>query len=400
MDQQLNLLPSGFFSLSTNYEILAVNHTLLQLLEYEKEQLIGQTIHTILSKSTSKFFQLMFYPLMTSKQKVDEMYLELKSKKGHDIPILIYATSDKNKVITCVIVPITKRNEYEDQLLEAKKVAEERLIEVNKVNHQLKTALRNLEEKQEELLKVNSQISKYKMETQKELQLAKNIQETSLTEKIDNNHIQIESYYNASSELSGDIYGFYQINEHQYGVILLDVMGHGISSSLITMSLGTLFQRLISKGVPTDLLMKELDEHLHGLFYNNEEAWHYCTAIYLFIDTNKQTIEYVNAGHPPGLYHGSNDAQKELFASSPPIGSFEGMYYQTNTFNFVKGSRILLYTDGVSESHRRVSLNEMLKKHISIPIDDFKQHLLAAIQTDNNQEGPHDDQCFIIIDLK
>lgn len=81
-------------------------------------------------------------------------------------------------------------------------------------------------------------------------------------------------------------------------------MGHGVSSALITMSLQSMFQKLISKGVAPDMVLKELDQFLHNLFQNNEDAWHYCTAIYLNIDISEQTIEYINAGHPLPLRKG------------------------------------------------------------------------------------------------
>lgn len=399
MNTQLNRLPAGFITLSKDCEIMSINHTLLKLLSYDSDQLVGKSVHTILSKTTRPFFQLIFYPLITEKKEAEEINLDLMSKSGEEVPVLLYASMETSGEITCVTVPINKRNAYEDQLLMDKKGAEDSLEEKKKDNSQLKLALNKLEEKQEELLKANKQNLKYKIDTQRELELAKKIQETSLTDPIDNEQVQIESYYNASSELSGDIYGFYQVNEHQYGVILLDVMGHGISSALITMSLESLFQRLISKGFATDLVMKELDDHLHALFSNNEDAWHYCTAIYLFIDTKKQTIEYINAGHPPAFYQDNNGNQKELHSSTPPLGSFEGIDFNTTMFTYSKGARILLYTDGVSEPLDGGKLHSLFEESTAIPLLPFKGTLIDALN-EGNDYYKNDDQCFILIDLK
>ncbi|ANU21877.1 PP2C family protein-serine/threonine phosphatase [Planococcus donghaensis] len=403
MNEQLNQAPCGFLTLTKDGIILSVNETLLRVLDFSSDELVGQHINKTLTKSTRIFFHLYFMQLVTVQHRVEEMYLSLNSKHDEDTPVLINAVLNEQQdqeVISCIIVPIRKRSEYENQLLIAKKVAEDAFKEKEKAHLQLEIALQNLEANQKELLEINKQNQKYNLDTYRELQLAKKIQERSLTKPICNDSIHIESYYKASSGLSGDIYGFYKINEHQYGIILLDVMGHGISSALITMSLQSLFQRLISTGVSASMVMKELDHHLHTLFPSDESVWHYCTAIYLFIDTAKHTIEYVNAGHPPLIYQDSDGEQLELYASSPPLGTFDNIHFETKTFSYKKGSRIILYTDGVSESLEPEPINSLLLKHSALSLLQFKEKILHSL--DNQKETNHkkDDQCFIVVDLK
>lgn len=401
MDDQLNHAPCGFLTLTKDGKIISINETLLRVLDYTSDELIGQHINTILTNSARVFFQLYFIPLLTVQHRVEEMHLSLNAKNGKDTPVLINASHSKEEqLITCVIIPIHKRSEYENQLLIAKKVAEDAFKEKEKAHVELEAALKNLEANQKELLEINKQNQKYNLDTHRELQLAKKIQERSLTKPIYNESLQIESYYKASSGLSGDIYGFYKINDHQYSIILLDVMGHGISSALITMSLQSLFHRLISTGASANMVMKELDNHLHTLFPSNESVWHYCTAVYLFIDTKKQTIEYVNAGHPPILYQDSDDEQLELYASSPPLGTFDDIHYKTNTFSYKKGSRICLYTDGVSESLEPEHLNSLLREHSTLSLTQFKQKILNSLDEKANTNHKKDDQCFILVDLK
>lgn len=400
MNEQLDHAPCGFVTLSKDGILLSINRTLIQLLKYGAEQLVGQHINVILTGSAQVFFQLYFLPLITVQHRVEEMYLSLANENGEEIPVLMNASLSQNPddgVITCVIIPMRKRNEYENQLLIAKKVAEDALTEKNKAIIDLEETLNALNKNQLKLLEVNKQNQKFKIDTQNELTLAKKIQETSLTEAISNDYIDIDSHYHASRELSGDIYGFYQINTHQYGVILLDVMGHGISSALITMALHSLFQRLITKGVPTAVVMKELDNYLHNLFHSNQDSWHYCTAIYLIIDTDKQTIEYTNAGHPPAIFQNPAKEQQELRSTSPPIGTFEGLRFKTDTFKYEKGSRILLYTDGVSEPLGEKHLRSLLMENSCKSLDHLKDKILESLQIEGEK---NDDQCFILIELK
>lgn len=404
MDDQLNSAPCGFLTLSQDGIILSINETLLKLLEKTLDQLIKKHVNSILTVPSQLFYQLYFVPIIMRERKIEEMYLSIQSSNGEEVPVILNASiQNKNGVliIDCVLFPIRKRNDYENELIIAKKEAEAALLAKHEANNELQIALKTLQSKQEELLKLNEMNQKYKLDTKKELELARKIQVRSLTEPIDNKNIQIESFYKASSELSGDIYGFYKIDSHRYGIIILDVMGHGISSALITMSLHSLFQRLISFGVNTETVMKELDHHLHSLFQNNEESRHYCTAIYLLVNTDNQTIEYINAGHPSALLQDTEGNQLyELKSTTVPIGMFEGIAYTTNTFSYTKGDRLLLYTDGITDSLESNHLHSLLKENYCLPISKLKEKLIQTLNNSENFYQKSDDQCFILIDLK
>ncbi|MBY0098055.1 SpoIIE family protein phosphatase [Mesobacillus maritimus] len=403
MDEQLNRAPCGFLSLTEDGRIVTINETLLEMLHYPPEQLQGKHIQSILTVPAQMFYQLYFVPLIKMKQKVEEMYISLKTNSGEEIPVMVNALLRKRggeRYSDCVLFPIHNRSEYENELLIAKKEAEAALLAKHKANKELENTLEELKEQQKKLMDLNEQNQKFKIETKKELELARKIQKTSLTDPIETKHIQIQSFHKASRELSGDIYGFYQIDQHRYGIILLDVMGHGISSALITMSLHSLFQRLISYGVNTDIVMKELDQHLHTLFQNNEEARHYCTAIYLLIDTKKQKIEYINAGHPPAFWLDKNGEQHELFSKSVPIGMFEGIEYKTNTVNYSKGDRLLLYTDGVTDLIGPNQLSKLFMKNRESSLSSLKERIIASLEQQKSEKQRSDDQCLILIELK
>jgi sigma-B regulation protein RsbU (phosphoserine phosphatase) len=68
---------------------------------------------------------------------------------------------------------------------------------------------------------------------QYELELSKQVQRSVLSGPIRNRSIEIEAAYRPSSELAGDYYAWFRMDASRYGVILLDMMGHGISSSLV-----------------------------------------------------------------------------------------------------------------------------------------------------------------------
>lgn len=395
MDELIENAPCGFITLSSEGKILTINKTLLNLLHYpSSEHVIGKHFNVLLSASSQIFCQLYLVPLIKVKHVVEEMFLTLLTVMKEEIPILLNASIQDNNQLICIIFPIRNRSALEDALINARKMTEEAYLEKEQ-------AILELERKQQDLVQANQINTKILRETERDLQIAKKIQETALTKDIINDNIQILSYYHASKALSGDIFGFYQITPQKYGIILLDVMGHGVSSALITMSLQSMFQKLISREAAPESVLQELDQYLHDLFQNNQDAWHYCTAIYLNIDISTQTIEYLNAGHPPAILQADDGAQHELGATNPPLGTFDNIQFKSRTLHYKPGTRILLYTDGVSEAFELNTLNHLLNDTILNPLAKTKDTIQHALENKENiySKYNHDDQCFILVEL-
>ncbi|MBP1988979.1 SpoIIE family protein phosphatase [Paenibacillus eucommiae] len=183
-----------------------------------------------------------------------------------------------------------------------------------------------------------------------ELELAKQVQSNVLSLPLQNEQIEIKAVYHPSSELAGDYYAWYQIDEDRYGVILLDIMGHGISSSLVCMFISSVMQDTITKYVSPEIVIAELNRYMNQLNSRNQQINYYFTAIYLLIDVKNRTIEYVNAGHPPGLILENGVVKAELNQGSCAVGFFGQMDIQKAILKFENSIEIVMYTDGLLEA--------------------------------------------------
>jgi len=162
MNEQLDFAPCGYASLSDDGIIESVNQTLLRMLKREQQELVGSPVYELLTKPSQLFYQHCFYPLIRSLDKVEEVFLELKHQEGHGIPFLLNAgrrsTQEGTTSIHCVFVPMKRRYEYEQFILEAKKSAERKNRRKKIALSELDHVCKELEQKQKELLELNHKL--------------------------------------------------------------------------------------------------------------------------------------------------------------------------------------------------------------------------------------------------
>ncbi|MEH7545889.1 MULTISPECIES: PP2C family protein-serine/threonine phosphatase [Bacillaceae] len=234
---------------------------------------------------------------------------------------------------------------------------------------------------------------------QHELDLAKQVQLSMLSDPIVQGDVTISAVYKPSFELAGDLYAWYQISPGRYGVILLDMMGHGISSSLVCMYIySTLKDAITGLGDP-EAVMMELNRRMNQLHMPDRLENYYFTAIYFVLDTAEQTIEYVNAGHPAGIAI-VDDEVKLMANGCCPLGFFEDIDVTKGVIPYKKGARILLFTDGLSEGLEEEyedAISKLVSSLQELGMDDPKE-LFERLQLSSEMlQDAKDDMCLVIV---
>ncbi|WP_040952113.1 SpoIIE family protein phosphatase [Gorillibacterium massiliense] len=229
-----------------------------------------------------------------------------------------------------------------------------------------------------------------------ELDLAKQVQRSVLGQPVDNEIIRITANYYPSFELAGDMYSWYRIDDHRYGVILLDMMGHGISSSLVCMFISSVLQDTITRLVDPELVINELNRYMNQLYSLEHFIHYYFTAIYLVIDTHRKTIEYVNAGHPPGLVVYKDGSSVQLDKGSCAVGFFEQIEIQKDRIEYCDNARIFLFTDGLLEAVEKQGgdLHTQLTSAVTGDLAEAMDRILPEEDRGNQQ----DDMCMVLIE--
>lgn len=208
----------------------------------------------------------------------------------------------------------------------------------------------------------------------KELSLAARVQRVLLNKPVAGD-VRIDVTYKPSSTLSGDMYYWQKFDDHRYGIMLFDVMGHGVSSSLVSMFVSSILREAMRTLKEPDKVIKELNRQMTFLHSEGQDIPFYFTAIYLLIDREKKTIEYINAGHPPGYAHIDGTATVELKGGSCAVGFFEEIEVKKQILTYDDKVQLLIFTDGVYEAMQMIE-------------EEADQQLKALTATNWNQDSP------------
>jgi len=233
-----------------------------------------------------------------------------------------------------------------------------------------------------------------------ELQLARQVQESVLPDEVDDSRIRIRAYYHASEELAGDLYAWYRVDDHRWAIAVIDTMGHGISSSLVSMFIASILKESMRTLWSPERVFTELNRRLMGLQWENELIHYYCTGIYATLDLERRRIDYINAGHPPGfVFRSDGERPDELSVSCPPLGLFDKLELASKCIPLTNEGRLYLFTDGVFGSFEGIEEGKLdrLAEYLRHRRDDAA---LERLVRNDSSDGRSDDRCLVKVEMR
>lgn len=180
---------------------------------------------------------------------------------------------------------------------------------------------------------------------------------------------EIDWRFVPSAQLGGDAFGYHWIDDAHFALYLLDVCGHGIGPSLL--SVGVL--NSLRSGSLVDVDPRDPTQVLKGLNRLYPMAAHndlFFTLWYGVYSVARRSLAYSAAGHPPALLVHPDDpsahrpaslpdskplpgARAEVLATrGPPIGTVADAAWHTASTIVPERSRLYLFSDGAFEIRR------------------------------------------------
>ena len=152
-------------------------------------------------------------------------------------------------------------------------------------------------------------------------------------------------------ETGGDYFDF--INPHEWGqekmgIVVADVIGHGISAALLMTSVRASFrERILSPGNGVSIV----SDVNRRLVQDIEVLNLFVTMFYSEIDLKEKCFRWVHAGHESALsYDSAADTFQTLGGEGLPLGVMKDCVYEEGKILIRPGQIILIGTDGIKEA--------------------------------------------------
>ena len=147
-DSLLNGAPCGFVSFADDGTMVSVNTTLAEMLGYKRAELEGWHLQKILPPGARVFYNTHVFPILKLHGVAEEIYIALRTSDGRDVPVLMNGARrerDGVPLTDCVFVKMLQRHEFEDQLVQARQLAEQasnaKAKFLSMMSHDLRTPL-------------------------------------------------------------------------------------------------------------------------------------------------------------------------------------------------------------------------------------------------------------------
>ncbi|MFO7575519.1 MAG: PP2C family protein-serine/threonine phosphatase [Bacteroidales bacterium] len=239
----------------------------------------------------------------------------------------------------------------------------------------------------------------------KELELAARMQSMLIPDNRSLPHgerFRATGYYHPHLEVGGDYYDCVKLSPSRFGFCIADVSGKGISAAILMSNFQASFRALFTDTIDLETLIHKLND----IVVVNAKGEKFITVFVGRYDSKTGVLEYVNAAHnPPVLYNTTTGKVLHLDSSCVGVGMLDEIpYMKAETIQIDNPSKIVCYTDGVSELKEADGTDIGTKYIISnirntLPIEQNIEALISELGIPDNNPSMFDDVSVIAVEL-
>lgn len=198
--------------------------------------------------------------------------------------------------------------------------------------------------------------------------------------------------------VGGDYYDCIEGNDGRVFVVIADVAGKGLPAALLMPAVRIGLRAAAELASDLSGTVGELSR----ILYDTTEPSSYATLFIAGIDARVGDVEYVSAGHLPGLIVDARGEARWLREGGVPIGLLEDSVYESAHETLGEGAVLLLYTDGVTEAQDAEGTEfgtERLLDVVAGVREQSAEAVVSAVQAAVERftgEGEHTDDTTVI----
>ncbi|NQU75936.1 MAG: serine/threonine-protein phosphatase [Planctomycetes bacterium] len=204
--------------------------------------------------------------------------------------------------------------------------------------------------------------------------------------------------------VGGDFYDFMRINEDQIGLVIGDVMGHGVRASLIMAQImGFLHSHPLELSRPVSIVAA-VNEMLIGLG-NRIGSVLSCSLLYVVIDVPTGIGLFVNAGHlAPFICRRRRTQPLHLEQRNMVLGVEEFTPVEA-CHTFSPAERLVMFTDGIIDAANPAGgrfgddrLHAVVDEYLTADPDTCAEAVFRAVAEFRQGARQTDDETIVVID--
>jgi sigma-B regulation protein RsbU (phosphoserine phosphatase) len=274
-------------------------------------------------------------------------------------------------------------------------------------------------EGEEKLAQYTRELQQKNAEMEDDLNMAREVQLAFLPQQFptfpahvapEESALRFYSRYLPATLLGGDFFHVGAIDETSAGVLICDVMGHGVRAALVTAIHRALMEELSDYAAEPGAFLDQMNRALLSILRRTRSPM-FASALYLTIDASTGLLRCANAGHPRPLHVRRRDGVVELLGHSnqrpgPALGLFDGTTYPVQEFRVAEGDLIVLFTDGLYEvenAHGELYDQHLLTKAIetraALPTETIFDETVDEVLRFSATRTFSDDVCLVGIEV-
>ena len=218
---------------------------------------------------------------------------------------------------------------------------------------------------------------------------------------------RISSAFVPSSFVSGDMFGCFPLSGGKLGFYTVDVSGHGVHASLMSVAIGHLitpefFKTRVCKQKKQNpaALVADLNVRFSG--QDNDEYFSMFCGV---LDANSGRLDFCQAGSPSPFYVDLSGKAAQVGDGGFPVGMFPAVTYENSVLKMEYGGCLIICSDAAHEAENKNNKpfgSDRLRKIAStvpeVGVDNIPKKITQALSNWHESKNLEDDLTIVAIE--
>lgn len=395
LSEVLDQFPLGVALVTLEGDVFYANQGLAAIAQHESFELMGYGLYDLLFPGRDVNLRIREKTLSAAEISFDDLDLTAECGSQREKRSLHFCggrvIGPQGPCLVLTVQDVTHRKAFE-------KVIESSFDNFIQVTNALDEAMKKIGEQ-------NAILEEYKDKMTRELAIAKGVQKSIIPREFP--HLPGFDLYGVAiptDELGGDYFDWFQVDEDRLGLLIADVSGHGVPSSLITTMVKSSFEYHTKRHPDPASVLAEVNRDLTAII---ADTGFYLTALYGVLHVSSREFRVALAGHD-SAYCLSQGTLRRLGGDGDGtiLGVFPEAKYSSTTYQLAVGSKVLACTDGIVEARSSSGEfygSERLEAFLLTQGGRTSQQTVEALVAETDvffgTTVPNDDRTLLVFDL-